>query len=140
MVDYFYQGGGFMWPILGALLFGLGFAGERFYSLLISGIDTQQFFNDIKSIINKSGPDGALKLCETTEGPVSAIFHAGLSRMHRGIEEVEKAAMIQVIDKPFIPWEHDSPKRGIILLITAFMSFFAGIILVYSKEYLFEMD
>ena len=56
------------------------------------------------------------------------------------IEEVEKAAMIQVIDKPFIPWEHDSPKRGIILLITAFMSFFTGIIIVYSKEYLFEMD
>ena len=56
------------------------------------------------------------------------------------IEEVEKAAMIQVIDKPFIPWEHDSPKRGIILLITTFMSFFVGILFVYSKEYLFEMD
>ena len=56
------------------------------------------------------------------------------------IEEVEKAAMIQVIDEPFIPWEHDSPKRGIILLITTFLSFFTGIILVYSKEFLFEMD
>ena len=52
MVDYFYQGGGFMWPILGALLFGLGFAGERFYSLLMSGMDTQQFFDDIQSVIN----------------------------------------------------------------------------------------
>ncbi|GIT32136.1 MAG: hypothetical protein Ct9H300mP2_2150 [Candidatus Neomarinimicrobiota bacterium] len=48
MVDYFYQGGGFMWPILGALFFGFwGFAGERFYSLLMSGMDTQQFFDDI---------------------------------------------------------------------------------------------
>ena len=56
------------------------------------------------------------------------------------IEEVEKAAMIQVIDEPFIPWEHDSPKRGIILIITTFLSFFTGIILVYSKEFLFEMD
>ena len=45
----------------------------------------------IQSVINKKGVDDALKLCENTQGPVSAIFHAGLSRMHRGIEEVEKA-------------------------------------------------
>ena len=70
MVDYFYQGGGFMWPILGALLFGLGFAGERFYSLLMSGMDTQQFFDDIQSVINKKRVDDALKLCEKTQGPV----------------------------------------------------------------------
>ena len=91
MVDYFYQGGAFMWPILGALLFGLGFAGERFYSLLMSGMDTQQFFDEIQSTINESGTDEAIKVCESTEGPVAAIFYAGLSRTHRGIEEVEKA-------------------------------------------------
>ena len=56
------------------------------------------------------------------------------------IEEVEKSAMIQVIDEPFIPWEHDSPKRGIILVITTFFGFFGTIILVYAKEYIFEMD
>ena len=91
MVDYFYQGGAFMWPILGALLFGLGFAGERFYSLLMSGMDTQQFFDEIQSTINESGTDEALKVCESTEGPVATIFYAGISRTHRGIEEVEKA-------------------------------------------------
>ena len=91
MVDYFYQGGAFMWPILAALLFGLGFAGERFYSLLMSGMDTQQFFDEIQSTINESGTDEAIKVCESTEGPVAAIFYAGLSRTHRGIEEVEKA-------------------------------------------------
>ena len=32
-----------------------------------------------------------LQLCEQTRGPVSAIFHAGLSRLHRGLAEVEKA-------------------------------------------------
>ena len=56
------------------------------------------------------------------------------------IEEVEKSAMIQVIDEPFIPWEHDSPKRGIILVIATFFGFFGAVILVYAKEYIFEMD
>ena len=32
-----------------------------------------------------------MELCEQTQGPVSAIFHAGLSRLHRGLADVEKA-------------------------------------------------
>ena len=56
------------------------------------------------------------------------------------IEEVEKSAMIQVIDEPFIPWEHDSPKRGIILIISTFFGFFSALIMVYAKENIFEMD
>ena len=30
-------------------------------------------------------------LCNNTPGPVAEIFHAGLSRFHRGLREVEKA-------------------------------------------------
>ena len=32
-----------------------------------------------------------MELCEQTQGPVSAIFHAGLSRLPRGLADVEKA-------------------------------------------------
>ena len=35
MVQYFIDGGPFMWPILIALIFGLGFALERAYSLIM---------------------------------------------------------------------------------------------------------
>ena len=41
MVHYFFEGGDFMWPILFSLIFGLGFAIERFYSLMMSGIDSK---------------------------------------------------------------------------------------------------
>ena len=34
------DGGAFMWPILFALLFGLAFAFERAYSLVLSSIDS----------------------------------------------------------------------------------------------------
>ncbi len=91
MVQYFIEGGDFMWPILISLLFGLGFAIERFYSLMMSGIDAKKFYGEIIEKIDSEGASSALKLCETTSGPVSAIFHAGLSRMHRGLGEVEKA-------------------------------------------------
>ena len=91
MVHYFLEGGSFMWPILISLLFGIGFAIERFYSLMMSAVDSQTFFDEITSAIDENGTTGAVELCKETDGPVSAIFHAGLSRMHRGLNDVEKA-------------------------------------------------
>ena len=91
MVQYFIDGGAFMWPILVSLVFGLGFALERAYSLIVSSIDSQKFFIDISDTINESGVDTAIELCNNTRGPVAEIFHAGLSRTHRGLAEVEKA-------------------------------------------------
>ena len=91
MVQYFIDGGAFMWPILVSLVFGLGFAIERAYSLIVSSIDSQKFFTDISDTINESGVDTAIELCNNTRGPVAEIFHAGLSRAHRGLAEVEKA-------------------------------------------------
>jgi len=91
MVQYFHDGGNFMWPILVSLIFGLGFTLERIYSLMMSRIDAKKFFDDITNAIDNDGPEAALNLCEQTKGPISSIFHAGLSRMHRGLSEVEKA-------------------------------------------------
>ena len=91
MVHYFLEGGGFMWPILLTLLFGLGFAIERFYSLMMSAVDSQSFFDEITNAINENGTKAAVQVCEENEGPVASIFHAGLSRMHRGLNDVEKA-------------------------------------------------
>ena len=91
MVHYFLEGGGFMWPILLTLLFGLGFAIERFYSLMMSAVDSQSFFDEITNAINENGTKAAVQVCEETEGPIASIFHAGLSRMHRGLNDVEKA-------------------------------------------------
>lgn len=91
MVHYFLEGGSFMWPILITLLFGIGFAIERFYSLMMSAVDSRSFFDEIVSAIDENGTTAAVQVCAETPGPVSAIFHAGLSRMHRGLGDVEKA-------------------------------------------------
>ena len=91
MVDFFVQGGGFMWPILIALLFGLAIIGERAYSLINSSSDTDQFFEEVKTIYSDSGREQAIEFCENSPGPVASIFYAGLSKMGRTKEEVEKA-------------------------------------------------
>lgn len=91
MVEYFVDGGPFMWPILILFIFGLGFALERFYSLMMSSINTKKFFAEIKETLDSDGISSAIDLCNKTRGPVAEVFHAGLTRSHRGIAEVEKA-------------------------------------------------
>ena len=91
MVDFFVQGGGFMWPILIALLFGLAIIGERAYSLINSSSDTNQFFEEVKTIYSDSGKEQAIEFCENSPGPVASIFYAGLSKIEKTKEEVEKA-------------------------------------------------
>ena len=91
MVHYFLEGGAFMWPILLTLIFGLAFVIERAYSLMMSTVDSEVFFDTVSQSIKENGPESAVQVCSETEGPVAAIFHAGLTKMNRGLEEVEKA-------------------------------------------------
>ena len=91
MVEYFVDGGAFMWPILILLIFGLMIALERFYSLMMSSINSKKFYSEVISSLDDDGVDAALELCNNTRGPVAEVFHAGLSRTHRGLGEVEKA-------------------------------------------------
>ena len=91
MVYYFLEGGAFMWPILLTLVFGLGFVLERAYSLMMSGVDSDTFFKAVTTSINENGTEAAKEICSKTDGPVAAIFHAGLSKLDRGHDEAEKA-------------------------------------------------
>ena len=91
MVYYFLEGGAFMWPILLTLVFGLGFVLERAYSLMMSGVNSDTFFEAVTTSINDNGTEAAKDICSKTAGPVAAIFHAGLSKLDRGHDEAEKA-------------------------------------------------
>jgi len=91
MVQYFIDGGAFMWPILFSLLFGLAFAFERAYSLVQSSVDSKKLYEDVSESMNGGKIQNAVDLCSETRGPVAGVFHAALSRYDRGLEEVEKA-------------------------------------------------
>lgn len=91
LIELFHQGGGFMYPILGLLIIGLMICIERFYTLTKASIQTKRLLNNVHEALDEGGVQEALEVCENTPGPVAEIFHAGLSRVRRGLDEVEKA-------------------------------------------------
>jgi biopolymer transport protein ExbB len=91
MVEYFVQGGEFMWPILACLVFGVAISIERFISLSRASVNTRKFLTRVTGALDKGGTGEAIEVCQKTKGPVASIFHAGLIRADRGVEHVEKA-------------------------------------------------
>jgi biopolymer transport protein ExbB len=91
MVDYFIQGGAFMWPILILLAIGLAFSIERAWTLTRASVNTRKFLAKLHNALQEGGIEGAAAECEKTPGPVASILHAGLSRAEKGLEHVEKA-------------------------------------------------
>lgn len=91
MVAWFYNGGPFMWPILGVFVFGLVFVVERFLSLMKTTMQTKSFLKQIDVTLKEQGIDAAIEVCRNTPGSVPQIYLAGLSRADRGTAAVEKA-------------------------------------------------
>lgn len=92
-LDLFNDGGTFMWPILVCLIFGIAVSIERGWTLSRASVNTRKFLANIKKALNEGGVQEATDVCANTRGPVASIFHAGLLRVDRGIEHVEKAIM-----------------------------------------------
>ena len=91
MVQMFNDGGGFMWPILVLLVLGLMICLERLWTLTRASVNTRKFLIKVKQALKEGGINQAIKVCENTRGPVASIFHAGLMRADRGVENVEKS-------------------------------------------------
>ena len=113
MVQLFQDGGGFMYPILIILIFGISFVGERLYHL-ISGLHKEDFAQGIADTIlafdedgnkiiyveeqsqgwedqHSKGLEAALEKCEASQGPVSNLCYAAIEKGGDGVEAAEKA-------------------------------------------------
>ena len=91
MVKLFVDGGWAMWPLLVLLVLGVAVAIERLITLSRAAINAESFFNDFEKIFKNSGADKAAQFCSETPGPLASVIHAGLLRLDRGIDQVEKA-------------------------------------------------
>ena len=91
MWDLFQDGGWAMYPLVVLLVLGIAIAIERMINLTRAGIDASSFFQNLEDALRAGGPDEAARICSETRGPVASVIHAGLLRMHRGIDHVEKA-------------------------------------------------
>jgi biopolymer transport protein ExbB len=91
MVQMFNDGGGFMWPILFLLVLGLMISLERLWTLTRASVNTRKFLTRVREALTEGGIQQAIDVCENTRGPVASIFHAGLMRADRGVDQVEKS-------------------------------------------------
>ena len=91
LLQLFQDGGWAMWPLLVLLIFGIAITIERLYNLSKAAINAEKFFEDLEGRLRSEGPDSAAELCSQTQGPVASVIHAGLMRLERGIDHVEKA-------------------------------------------------
>ena len=90
MVEFFENGGAFMWPILGVLVIGLAFVGERLYHLIKAMKTKFEFAVSVASEVEKNGFESALKTCEESEGPVASLCYNALEVAAQGAEIAEK--------------------------------------------------
>jgi biopolymer transport protein ExbB len=91
LVSLYNEGGIFMHFILAVFIIGLVFVVERFITLMKASGNTKKFVVSINQALEEGGVEAAVHQCEKTPGPVASIFHAGLTRVEKGIDQVEKA-------------------------------------------------
>ena len=92
MVQLFNDGGWAMYPLAFLLIFGVAIAIERLINLSKAAIDAESFFQQLEEAMRSGGgAKAAAQLCSETRGPVASVIHAGLLRLHRGVDNVEKA-------------------------------------------------
>jgi len=106
------KGGMFMHPLLLCSIIGLVLIFERLWTLSRAHTNTKKLMTDVVKALRDEGAEAALAVCQRTRGPIAAVLHSGLLRIHRGPEAVEKAiATSGAIEMSFL-------ERGLTALAT----------------------
>lgn len=87
----FFRGGFLMWPIIMTSVVALAIVIERFWSLRRSTIDTREFMSNIRTVLRQRRYRDAVRLCDSTSGPVARILKAGLLKYNRSKQEIREA-------------------------------------------------
>ena len=94
LLQYINDGGPpIMWTLVGLFLIGLAITLWRLIIIILAMVSTKTLYGKVYEALQDSerGLEKASEICSKTSGPVATIIHAGLSRVHRGIDHVERA-------------------------------------------------
>jgi biopolymer transport protein ExbB len=114
LLNIFYDGGGFMYPLVLCSLFALGVIIAKAYTLWSAHRSSQQVLGETEGLMRGGKIDQALRLTAETPGPVAAILHSGLRRLHdrQSITDIDKGVRTTgVIELGFL-------ERGLVVLAT----------------------
>ncbi len=90
MFEFFLKGGLLMWPILLCSIISIAIILERAYHFFQARTKIPNIFSRTKSLLKDGRPDEALKLCESTSGPIAHILAIGIHIRKRSLEEKEQ--------------------------------------------------
>lgn len=82
-----------MWTLVVMFVLGLAIALWRLIIIFLAMLNTKSLYKKVFEALQdrQRGVEKALDICKKTPGPIATIIHAGLSRVNRGIDHVEKA-------------------------------------------------
>jgi biopolymer transport protein ExbB len=93
-MTYINDGGPYiMWPLVALFAVGLTIFLWRLTVILIAMSNTKRLYKKVYAALQDrdNGIKKASEICAKTPGPIATIVHAGLTRVHKGIDHVEKA-------------------------------------------------
>ncbi len=90
MFNFFLKGGPLIWPILVCSIISITIILERLYHFYRARTRVPNILSRIESLLQDARADEALKLCESTSGPIAHILAIGIHIRKRSIEEKEK--------------------------------------------------
>jgi biopolymer transport protein ExbB/TolQ len=102
IVNFFKQGGAFLYPIAAVFAIGLGFAVERFIYLHRVAGANRKLWTQLAPLLKTGNFRRALEIAEKTDSALSTIMRYGISRVAtaRRKDDIEKAmeeSLIEVI-------------------------------------------
>ena len=99
-IQFFEDGGIFMWPLLALAVAGLFIIVWKFASLMATSSKTKALLRDVDGLISGHRIEEAKARCRDSDVPVASILLAGLEKQDQGTERVmaaiENEGMIQM--------------------------------------------
>lgn len=81
IIQFFQEGGAFMYPIAVVLALGLAIALERYIFLSMAKASNRKAFDAMLPFIKKAQYDALVKMADTSSAPISRIIGAGAARI-----------------------------------------------------------
>lgn len=80
LIEWYLNGGPFMWPILISALIGIAYIFERLITFARVGVDPKKFTENVVKKLKKDGVDAALKYCKASRSPIARILEPTLEK------------------------------------------------------------
>lgn len=142
-VDFFRDGGVWMWILLGVGIFALSIALERFFVLYFgASVDKDKFVAQVHRSILAGDLNAAVNYCNGRSTPLTNIVKAGLvSVMNKGRDEEVQTAMDVAALREIPSVERRTPFLALLGNIATLIGLLSTIVgLIYSFQSLAKTD